>query len=190
MSKLNNVSIVPVPESTPRFSGRPRVSGKFITIDSEKFYVKGVTYGTFEPDEAGSQFPSQDTVDEDCARMAASGINTVRTYTAPPGYLLDCAYKHGLKVMVGLPWEQHITFLDSPRRVRDIIDNLKASVAACSYHPAILCYTIGNEIPARMVRWYGRKRIEGFLFRLYKAVKSVDPDGLVTYVKLSHYRVP
>ena len=49
-------------------------------------------------------------------------------------------------------------------------------------HPALLCYALGNEIPATLARWLGRRRIERFLERLYRAVKAEDPEGLVTYV--------
>ena len=44
--------------------------------------------------------------------MASLGVNTVRTYTAPRRDLLDEAARHGLRVMVGLPWSQHVAFLD------------------------------------------------------------------------------
>ena len=44
--------------------------------------------------------------------MAGLGINTVRTYTPPRRDLLDEAARHGLRVMVGLPWSQHVAFLD------------------------------------------------------------------------------
>ena len=161
---------------------RPQVSGKFIILGNEKFYIKGVTYGTFRPDEDGIQFPPREIIDMDFSLMALYGINTVRTYTTPPVSLLDIALKHGLKVMVGLPWEQHITFLDSDERVNAIIKNVRQFVSSCVNHPAILCYAIGNEIPAPIVRYYGNKKIEKFLHRLYKEVKRVDPDGLVTYV--------
>ncbi len=161
---------------------RPKAKGKFIMLGSEKFYIKGVTYGTFRPDEKGIQFPSPDIISRDFSQMATCGINTVRVYTVPPIYLLDAALANNLKVMVGLPWEQHITFLDSTERTKDIIKKIKQFVISCGNHPAILCYTIGNEIPATIVRWYGCKKIERFLHRLYKAVKSVDPEGLVTYV--------
>ena len=50
--------------------------------------------------------------------MAAHGINAVRTYTVPPRWLLDLASEHGLFVMVGLAWEQHVAFLED-RQVRD-----------------------------------------------------------------------
>ncbi|GAA4402933.1 hypothetical protein GCM10023187_18530 [Nibrella viscosa] len=161
---------------------RPSVEGKFITIGGEKFYIKGVTYGTFRPDEQGNQFPSPRTVEHDFSLMVRHGINAVRTYTVPPRYLLELAGDYGLKVMVGLPWEQHITFLDEAARVREIIGRVQEGVRSCAQHPAVLCYTIGNEIPAQIVRWYGPKRIEQFLHQLFNAVKAIDPDGLVTYV--------
>src|SRR3989442_14996163 len=62
---------------------RPRVSGKFIFIGSEKFYIRGVTYGTFRADEGGQEFIPR-VAAADLAAMARTGINTIRTYTLPP----------------------------------------------------------------------------------------------------------
>jgi GT2 family glycosyltransferase len=114
--------------------------------------------------------------------MRAAGINTVRTYTVPPLDLLDRARAHGLRVMVGLPWEQHIAFLDEPGLADDIVRRVRADVRACAGHPAIFSFTVGNEIPAPIVRWHGRRRTERFIRRLYDAVKAEDPQALVTYV--------
>ena len=161
---------------------RPSVRGKFLFVDKEKFYVKGVTYGTFAPGENGLQFPPKEVVEKDFALMAEHGFNSVRTYTVPPGYLLDLALQFNLKVMAGLPWEQHITFLDTKKQRLDIIRRVKEGVQSCKQHPAILCFTIGNEIPAPIVRWYGKEKIEGFLKQLYETVKEADPQSLVTYV--------
>src|ERR687883_756603 len=133
-------------------------------------------------DADGTEYHSPDVVERDFAQMAANGVNAVRTYTVPPRWLLDAAQRHGLRVMVGLPWEQHVAFLDDKNRVRSIEERVRAGVRACAGHPAILCYTIGNEIPAPMVRWYGHRRVAQFLKRLYQAAKAEDPDGLVTYV--------
>ncbi|HVG40396.1 MAG TPA: glycosyltransferase, partial [Chitinophagaceae bacterium] len=161
---------------------RLHVKGKFLYLGKDKFFIKGVTYGTFAPQANGFQFPAETVVEEDFALMAAHGFNSVRTYTVPPKYLLNLAQKYKLKVMVGLPWEQHITFLDKKETRKDIIKRVREGVASCQKHPAILCYTIGNEIPAPIVRWYGKNKIEAFLKLLNKAVKEADPDGLVTYV--------
>ena len=161
---------------------RIHAKGKFLFEGEQKFYVHGVTYGTFAPDSNDIQFPRAEIVEYDFAMMREHGINTVRTYTAPPLYLLDIAKTYNLKVMAGLPWEQHITFLDDEKRVQDIIHRIKDFVKSFAGHPALLCYTIGNEIPAPIVRWHGPKKIEQFLLKLFKAVKSIDPQGLVTYV--------
>ena len=161
---------------------RVRAEGKFLFAGQEKFYVKGVTYGTFRPGPDGEQFPDQDVVERDFRVMAASGFNAVRTYTAPPVWLLDTAERHGLYVLVGLPWEQHIAFLDTPGLASDIESRVRMAVRRCGGHPAVLAYVIGNEIPASIVRWHGAGRIEKFLQRLYRAVKSEAPDTLVTYV--------
>jgi O-antigen biosynthesis protein len=159
---------------------RPQVQGKFIFIGDEKFYLRGVTYGTFNPDEGNEYKPEK--VEIDFAMMAANGINSVRVYTVPPLWLLDAAMRHGLRIMIGLPWEQHIAFLDDPKIVRLIESRVREAARTCAEHPAVLCYAIGNEIPAPVVRWYGAKRIEKFLERLYRIVKAEDPAALVTYV--------
>src|SRR5205085_2015974 len=110
--------------------------------------------------------------DRDFAQMAENGINAVRVYTLPPRWLLDTAQRHGLRVMVGLPWEQHIAFLDDPGRQRDIERRVREGVRSCAGHPSVLCYTIGNEIPGPIVRWHGAERVERFLERLYRAAKA------------------
>jgi len=55
-------------------------------------------------------------------------------------------------------------------------------VRSCAGHPALLAYSLGNEIQAHVARWYGRRRVERYLERLYYVVKNEDPEGLVTYV--------
>src|SRR5918998_1837386 len=161
---------------------RLRVGGKFIFVGEEKFYIRGVSYGTFRPGADGDEYRDPKVVEQDFAQMAANGLNAVRTYTVPPRWLLDTAQRHGLYVMVGLPWEQHVTFLDDAERARSIEQRVRAGVRACAGHPAILCYAISNEIPASIVRWYDRRRVERYLERLYRAAKDEDPEGLVTYV--------
>ena len=159
-----------------------KVKGKFLYNGGEKFFIKGVTYGTFKPDSDGNHFPERHVIEKDFSMMAQSGINSIRTYTVPTIDLLDIAEKFNLKVMVGLPWEQHITFLDDPKRKKDIVKRVKEGVLQCNNHPAILCFAIGNEIPSSIVRWYGKEKIENFLKLLFKTVKKINSNTLVTYV--------
>ena len=161
---------------------RPQIDGKFFRIGEDRLYIKGTTYGTFAPDKNGYQFPELKKVSKDFRLMAEIGINTVRVYTIPSIEFLDLALLYDLNVMVGLPWEQHLTFLDSKKHERQIIEKIKKNVSNCERHPAIFCYAIGNEIPSQIVRLYGDKKITRFLKKLFNAVKNEDPDVLVTYV--------
>src|SRR5713226_6397319 len=165
-----------------RSDSRPRAAGKFVFVGSEKLYIRGVTYGPFRPDEQACEYPHPSVVEKDFAQIVGNGMNAVRTYTVPPLWLLDLARQHGLWVMVGLPWEQHVTFLDSKKLARDIQRRVCAGVRACAGHPAVLCYAIGNEIPAPIVRWHGRRRVVRFLEQLYWAAKAEDRDALFAYV--------
>jgi GT2 family glycosyltransferase len=158
--------------------------GKFLYVGGQKVYLRGVTYGPFRPDESGCTYHNPDIARRDFAAMRASGINAIRTYTVPPTWLLDVAHEQGVRVLagVGLAGEQLVAFLDNPRLKEDVRRRCAVDVRACAGHPAVLAYAIGNEIPAPIVRWHGRRRIERFLADLYDLAKEQDPDGLVTYV--------
>jgi O-antigen biosynthesis protein len=160
---------------------RARIDGKFLALGDERLWIRGVTYGTFA-EAGGHRFGSPAQVERDFGAMAAHGINAVRTYTAPPRDLLDIAQRHGLHVMVGLSWEQHIAFLDDRAGAASIVDRVRAQAATCAGHPAVLSFAVGNEIPTPIVRWHGRRRVERFIERLCKAVRAEDADALLTYV--------
>src|SRR5688572_25910297 len=68
---------------------RPRVGGKFLYVNGRRFWVKGVTYGTFRPNEEGEPFPTLSQVRDDFQMMRETGVNTVRLYTPPPLWLAD-----------------------------------------------------------------------------------------------------
>jgi GT2 family glycosyltransferase len=173
------IAVAPEPNV---INARPQVEGKFLVAGGRKLYVRGVTYGTFRPDARGSEYHDPATVERDFAQMAQNNINALRTYTVPPRWLLDIAQQHGLYVMVGLPWEQHVAFLQERSRRRSIEERVREGVRQVAGHPALLCYAIGNEIPAPIVRWQGRRPVERFIKRLYSIAKEEDRAGLVTYV--------
>lgn len=160
---------------------RPRAHGKYVFVGDRKFYVRGVTYGTFRSDGSGNEFHLAQAV-RDFREMSACGVNAVRTYSVPPRWFLDVAYNYNLRVMVGIPWEQHIAFLENAQCAQSIEQRVRAVVRSFAEHPAVLCYAVGNEIPAPIVRWYGHRRIEDFLHRLCQAAKAEDPGGLVSYI--------
>lgn len=161
---------------------RVHVQGKFLFAGEHKFFLKGASYGTFAPDARGDQFPDAARVADDFAAMRDLGINTVRTYTPPSIGLLDEAGRAGLRVMVGLPWSQHVAFLDDAKLRRDVRASVGTAIKRLGDHPAVLMFALGNEIPAPIVRWHGKTRTERFLRELHDDAKSIAPERLFTYV--------
>src|SRR5213076_2008498 len=110
----------------------------------------------FRPNEDGDEYPAIDIVERDFAHMAACGVNAVRVYTVPPPWLLDSAWRQGLRVMVGLPVERFVGLLADKK---DGLSHLEA-----------------------VVRGHGSRRMVGVIERLYRAAKAEDPTARVTYV--------
>ncbi len=160
---------------------RPEVHGKFFRVGDEKLYLRGVTYGPFAPGPGGEHYDPGRARD-DFARMSEAGVNTVRLYTPPPEWLLDAAADHGMFVLAGLAWEQHVAFLDERRRTDAIVGRVRSEVAARAGHPALLAWAVANEIPAPVVRWHGAGAVRSFVKRLHDAAKQADPGAAVTYV--------
>ena len=161
---------------------RPAVAGKFLSVDGASFSARGVTYGTFAPGADGERYPAPALVESDLSAIAAFGANAIRVYTAPPPWLLDVAVDCGLKVLVGVAWEQHVAFLESRRGARQIVDSVRSQVASIAGHPGLLCLAVGNEIPSQIVRWHGPSRVEEFIEQLCEKARAEDPGALMTYV--------
>jgi glycosyltransferase involved in cell wall biosynthesis len=161
------------------------VDGKFLRVGGERFYVRGVTYGTFAETELGL-FPRWEQAKEDFAAMAAVGINTVRTYTVPEPGLLDLAEEAGLKVLMGVWWDDP-RYIDPSNRdswktmAAEARTAVKEAVGSYAGHPAVLGFVLGNEIPGPAVRWHGRRRVEDLLRSLYEAGKDAAPEALLSY---------
>ena len=170
----------PQPRS-PAVAGPVRVHGKFFFAGQTKHFVKGATYGPFAPGEDGAPFPPRPVVAHDFALMASAGINTVRVFTVPPLWLLDLAEGAGLKVLVGLPWSQHVAFLDNAAVEAGVRAAVASGVRACARHRAVFAYLVGNEIPPDMIRWHGADAVRRFLKELVALVRREHPGALVSY---------
>src|SRR3989442_13066556 len=81
----------------------PSARGKFLFAGDDKLYVRGVTYGTFRPNEDGDEYPAVDIVERDFAHMAACGGNAGRVYTVPPPGLGGSPVEHAPRSMGGPP---------------------------------------------------------------------------------------
>jgi glycosyltransferase involved in cell wall biosynthesis len=183
-SRSNNLfapSMLGRSRRTEPISNRVRRDGKFFRLGQEKFHVKGVTYGPFEPNEEGLQFPSPAQARKDMALMLELGANTFRVYHRPPRWLLDLALEMGLKVFIDVPWPKHLVFIDDEELKQQGRDAVRSAARECGNHPAVFAISVVNEIPADIVRYSGPERIADFIDELVGIAKEEAPDCLVTF---------
>jgi O-antigen biosynthesis protein len=160
---------------------RPTVSGKFFRLGHLKFYPKGVTYGPFRPGADGQPFLERPATERDFALARRLGANLLRVYHVPPRWLLDLAQQYGLKLLIDVPWNKHLCFLDSPVFQEQARNAVRSAVQSCARHPAVFAYSVVNELPPDIVRWSGAGGVEGFLDELADVAKGVDPECLCTF---------
>src|SRR5262249_26547087 len=139
---------------------------------SQRLRVQGVTYGPFAANSRSEPFPERDRVREDLARMGAIGINSLRTYHPPPEWLLHEADEQGMTVFIDVPWSKHLCFLDSATARHEARQAVERAARRGRQHPCVLAYSIGNEIPANIVRWLGARKVERFLAELRDVAKQ------------------
>lgn len=180
-SLLSSSSLVPA-RNLPADSFPPvRVRAKFLFEGDKKFFLKGVTYGPFAPDAEGFYVGNLEKARDDFALIQKMGANLLRIYHVPPRWFLDLAQQFHLRVMISIPWAEHIEFLNSRKMRREIVEIIRKAVATHKGHPAIFGYLVGNEIPCSMVRWLGARRVTEFVEHLISVARATDPRALYSY---------
>jgi GT2 family glycosyltransferase len=163
-----------------------RVDGKQFKTGREVFRFRGVTYGTFQPRDDGAHFPEPHDAKLDFASMRETGFTVVRTYTVPPDdvielaadldlYLLTDVFYPDWRYLIGTSRRERRRMVEGARReVRSVARRLRDA-------PAILGLSLGNEVPADVVRWFGTDAVAGLIRELAEVVREEDPERLVTY---------
>lgn len=160
---------------------RVSVDGKFFRLGQDKFYVKGVAYGPFAPNAAGQHFASPEQTAADFDQIRALGANLVRVYHVPGRWFLDLAAERRLKLLIEVPWNRHLCFLDSHDQREAARGAVRGAVLGCSRHPSVFAYSVANELPPDIVRWSGARQVTDFVEELIQEAKRLDPDCLCTF---------
>lgn len=167
-------------------SARIQIDGKQFSLAGERFHFRGATYGTFRPRGDGALFPERDQVERDFAAMAAAGFTVVRTYTPPPNDVVEVAAACGLYLLVGIfysDWRYLIGRAHAEQRAvaERARSEVRAVVRRFRGNEQILALSVGNEVPADVLRWFGTRRIARVIDSLLDAVREEDADRLATY---------
>src|SRR5260370_699914 len=160
---------------------RVTVDGKFFRLGEKKFCVKGVSYGPFAPNAAGQLFASPEQTAADFAQIRELGANLIRIYQVPSKWFLDLAAAQNLKVLIDIPWNRHLCFLDSADYRAQTRDAVRHAVQSCARHAAVFAFSIANEIPSDIVRWTGPTAVANFIDELISVAKRADHDCLCTF---------
>ncbi|HYB13542.1 MAG TPA: glycosyl transferase, partial [Myxococcota bacterium] len=134
---------------------RIRTRGMFLLDGETKFFVRGVSYGPFRSNLMGEPFPEKSAVERDFGLLRQLNANTVRVYHLPPPWLCELAAEFGLRMMVGIPWAQHVRFLDSREDREEIRGRVREAARALRGISNLFSLMVGNEVPPQVVRWYG-----------------------------------
>lgn len=160
--------------------------GKQLSSGGQPWRARGITYGSFAPRLDGELFPERFQIKKDLTAMEAAGFNLIRTYTPPPAEMLDIAAELGLKVLVGVDYRDWRYEPErgraSQRRVleagRKAIDQ---AIDLCCSRPEVLAISVGNEVPADVVRVHGIRAVEEGLSELIEQIHAADSRMLATY---------
>jgi glycosyltransferase involved in cell wall biosynthesis len=166
--------------------GRVAVDGKFFAVGGERFVFRGVTYGTFAPRSDGAQFPELPRLKDDLAKMREAGFTVLRTYTLPTDDVLEVAAENGLRVLADVFYPDWRYVLGGSRRqrrsvAREACREVREAARQLAGNEHVLALSLGNEIPADVLRWYRSGVIAATLRELVEIVREEDPDQLATY---------
>ncbi len=157
-------------------------AGKFLRLeDGTPHFMRGVSYGPFKPNSRSEPFPEDAQLTADLRHIVALGFNTVRLYELPTEAVLREVEALGLRLIVGIPWSEHVDFLASASLCRDIENRVSAATARLGEHACITAFLVGNEIEKTLVRWMKPGRVRAFIERLIETARRNAPQTLVSY---------
>lgn len=157
-----------------------QIRGKSLYVDGKQFLVRGMHYGPWRPGTGPNKnypYPAPELIDSDLKLIHELNVNTILVVD-PPGYVLDLAETHGLKVLYAfnINWWA----LGTPQFSASRAD-IQKRVSDYRQKPALLGWILGNEVPNSVLEQRGEKPIRDGLLDLYGAVKELDNRHFVTH---------
>lgn len=181
-------------DTTPTPAGRRVLAaGKYLRLgDGAPFFLRGVSYGPFQPNSRGEPFPEDERLAADLRHIASLGVNTLRLYELPTAAVLREAEALGLRLIVGIPWMEHVDFMADRALRREIKARIADATRRLGGHACVAAFLVGNEIEKTLVRWMGPERVRDFIESLITTARRHAPDTLISYATYpsTEYLVP
>ncbi|MFH1360983.1 MAG: glycoside hydrolase family 2 TIM barrel-domain containing protein [Candidatus Omnitrophota bacterium] len=131
------------------------VNGRKLFVDGKVFAIQGVNAEFTPIGEYGSSYDwslSQDDYINDISLMKEMGVNTIRTYSIRPSQkaALDSLYQNDIYVVMGFPvvakYSGQAVDFGNPVVRENIKARFREMVRHWKNHPAILMWSLGNEV--------------------------------------------
>lgn len=157
------------------------IKGDWLYVDGERFFIKGMGYSGWRPHQLPWQVrPDPALMENDFRLIKEAGFNAIRTWTALNNQELALARKYGLMVLQGIFVDPTRDFA-SPIYQNYVVTTVKNQVRYYLKEPNILMFLVANEPPIERVRTSGVVNTEKVLSLMVEAVKSLDPNRIVTF---------
>jgi len=156
-----------------------------LMVDEQPFQIKGVTFG-YDKDTAN--------YNKYFAELVSLGVNTIRTWATGDNTpkLLETAEAHGIKVMMGI-WMRHgrpgmedddsFNYLEDEQGMEAMYQNAISVVQKFKDRPAVLTWTIGNEVYLNMETDEEKEAYSKLLQRICVAIKAIDSTHPIASVE-------
>jgi exo-beta-1,3-glucanase (GH17 family) len=172
---------------------RIAAGGKYLQqAGGRDFFLRGVSYGPFRPNSRGEPFPEDARLMADLDHIADLGINTVRIYELPTPTLLREVASRGLRLIVGIPWAEHVDFFHDHGLRREIEKRIADAALKMSGESSVTALLVGNEIEKTLVRWMGPPEVRAFVEKLIEIARRHAPQKLISYATYpsTEYLIP
>lgn len=155
--------------------------GDWIYVNGERYFVKGIGYSGWRPNQLPWQErPDPVVMENDFRLIKEAGFNTLRTWSAMNNNELALARKYGLMVMQGIFVDPTRDFA-SPVYQNYVITTIKNQVKFYIKESNILMFLVANEPPVERVRTSGVQNTEKVLGLMVDAVHQIDSKKLVSF---------
>ena len=150
-----------------------------LSVNGSPYYIKGVTFGPHNTDAPYYM-----------ADLAASGVNTVRTWgtdATTTGTLLNAADAAGIRVVNGFWLSQSEDYVNNTTAETNDLNNIVSLVNQYKGNGGVLMWDVGNEVINTLSSTYSGTQLEAernayaaYVEKVVNAIHAADPNHPVT----------
>jgi len=159
--------------------------GKYeLVVDGAPFYVRGVAYNPGHDWRDGYMPLTRRELEADFDRLASIGANTIRRYGTNwyDHNILEVAREKNLKVLFGFWFDQKVDYLTDEKKCAAYRSQVIATVRARRNNPAILGWSLGNEVWGLLKHRYAQPYLTevrhahvDFVEQIAREIHALDP---------------